>query len=292
MFVPDPKTDFYVLYGYPLNASLSSLMYNHTFNKLGLNKLYYPLEMQDENGVRDSLCSTGANHVRGGNVTMPHKAFAAKYMDTLAESARQTGVVNTFYITPDGERVGHNTDGIGFANALESRLGVTVAAHRYLILGAGGAATAIAFALAARGAKALHCLCRQDDIHLLRDLEEKMAQYYPGVFTAAVLETKELERGVKENDVVVHATKVGMHPNIDECLLDPELLEARHIVCDVIYNPQETKLLREARGRGCKTMGGLWMLINQGAASFKIWTGMDAPVDYMYEIASAYFTNQ
>lgn len=289
MFIPNMDTRYFVLYGKPLRHSVSPWMHNNVFNRLGLNNFYYPLEFENEKTLAKSIDNMAMNRVFGANITMPYKTMVAQYLDALADSALRTGVVNTIVVSEEGRKVGHNTDGIGFVSALTNILKIKSSEKTFLILGAGGAATAIVFALAECGVRKIKVLCRHEDRHLTETLQRGMDQYYPDVCRTADLCEKNLKKGLLKADVVIHATKVGMYPDTNEIILDPTLLNERHIVCDVVYNPTETKLLTEAAKRGCKVIGGLWMMVFQGAEACRLWTGIAPPVDFMYEKVCEFF---
>jgi len=218
--------------------------------------------------------------IYGMNVTMPHKIGVIKYLDELDESARNVGAVNTI-LNRDGHLIGYNTDGIGALKALKA-IDRDLIKRKVVIIGAGGASRAISFTLAREVAK-LTILNRTlkraerlaNEIRRVSGVDVKF-----GGFTY-----ESLSRELEDADIVINATPIGMHPNEEETPIDKHLLRSDLIVFDLVYNPLETRLLREAREAGAKTIDGLEMLIYQGAASFEIWTGMKAPVEIMMESA-------
>jgi shikimate dehydrogenase len=220
---------------------------------------------------------------RGGNVTTPHKVAIVKHLDRIAESASLMGAVNCI-VRRGNELVGENTDGKGFVQSLR---GVTdPAGKKAVILGAGGAARAIGVELALAGARSLVIVNRSRD--KARELAELIRT---GTGTPAEAEPWKGEYDVPANaDVVVNATSIGLHPDITARIpLNAETLAQGMVVADVIPNPPETRLLQEARGRGCTVLDGLGMLVNQGVIGFKYWTGIDAEPAVMRRALEAIF---
>lgn len=288
IFVPSVKTKFFALFGDPLGFSASPWMHNHIFRKLGMDCVYSPLEIVP--GELETVLKTMETwHYAGANVTMPYKAKVAPFLDGLADSARYTEVVNTIVIGEDGRKIGHNTDGVGFVKSLYSPLGLDVPAKEYLLLGAGGAASAIACTLASEGVKRVLVLSRTTSFYRAEALKKRMDAYFPGVCEVGELSEEVLRSAVPEHEVIINATKVGMYPKADEVLFDTALLKPFQYVCDVVYNPRETKMVTQAKERGCKAIGGLWMMVNQGAEAFRLWTGVEPPVDFMYKTACCFF---
>ena len=291
MFNATIGTKFFGLMGNPLGQSAAPFMHNSVYQKMGIDALYVPLEMEMAD-LEPAIVNMEKFHYAGSGVTMPFKTQAHKYLDGLADSAKYTEVVNTIVIGKDGKKIGHNTDGTGFVLSLEEQLGLKIPDHRYLILGSGGAATAIACALAMRGAKAIRSLCIAQDYFCAETLYSRVDTHFPGVCEIAEMNDRTIAKGLEEFDVVIHATKVGMHPRTDEILFDPALLSANHKVCDVVYVPVDTKLLQEAGKRGCKTLSGLWMNVNQAAEQMRLWLGIEPPLDFMYQCGMDYLISQ
>lgn len=284
IFVPSIHTKFFVLFGDPLSFSVSAWMHNHVFRKLGMDCLYSPLEVT-EGELETAVKTMETWHCAGANVTMPYKAKIVPYLDDLADSARYTGVVNTIVLGENGRKTGHNTDGEGFVQSLYSPLGLDVPSKEYLILGAGGAASAIACTLSSKGVKRILILSRKSSFHRVEGLKKRMDEHFPGVCAIDEMSEDVLRRAVPAHEVIINATKVGMGSYADQTLFDTDLLSPSQSVCDVVYNPRETKMILEAKEKGCKTLGGLWMLVNQGAEAFRLWTGIEPPAEYMYETA-------
>ncbi|MEM1562299.1 MAG: shikimate dehydrogenase [Candidatus Bathyarchaeia archaeon] len=268
------------LIGCPVEHSLSPAMHNAAFQHLGLDYIYVAFNVPPER-LGDAVLGIKGLGIYGVNVTMPHKINVIKYLDELDEGARLAGSVNT--ILNRGEKlVGYTTDGLGALRALR-HAGVDPAGRKVVILGAGGASRAICFALANHV---------RELIILNRTLERavKLADELRRVFSfvgvrAGLLSDNVLEDVLKDTDILINATSVGMKPNINETPVKRELLHGNLTVFDIVYEPLETRLLKEAKSVGARTVDGLWMLVYQGALSFEIWTGAKAPVEVMREAA-------
>lgn len=291
IFVPSVTTRFFALFGNPLGFTASPWMHNHVFRKLGMDCLYSPYEIP-EDGLETVVKNMGAFHIAGANVTMPFKAKVSKYLDALAESARTTEVVNTISVDADGKKTGHNTDGEGFVRSLSDQMRLDVPNLKYVLFGTGGAASAIACSLASKGVRTILTLCRDESSPHVENFRKHLDAHFPGVCTIRKMTDASIRDGVAGRDVIINATKVGMFPKVDDVLFDTSVLGPDHVVCDVIYNPKETRLLVEAKKRGCRTLSGLWMLVYQGAEAFRLWTGVTPPTDYMFETACRFFTKR
>lgn len=291
MFNATIGTKFFGLMGNPLGQSAAPFMHNSVYQKMGVDALYVPLEMEMAD-LGPVIANMEKFHFAGSGVTMPFKTQAHKYIDGLADSAKYTEVVNTIVINGDGRKIGYNTDGTGFVLSLEEQLGLNIPDHRYLILGSGGAATAIACALSMSGAQSIRSLCIAQNYFCAETLFSRVEAHFPGVCEIGEMNERTIAAGLMEFDVVIHATKVGMYPNTDGILFDPALLSASHIVTDVVYVPVETRLLAEASKRGCRTLSGLWMNVNQAAEQMRLWLGIDPPLDFMYQCGMDYLISQ
>lgn len=291
MFAATINTKLFGLLGNPLGQSAASFMHNSVYQKMGIDALYHPMEIPLED-LGPILLNMERFNYGGTGVTMPYKTQAHKYLDGLADSAKYTEVVNTVTIEPDGRKIGHNTDGTGFVKSLENPLGLRIPEHKYLILGSGGAATAIACELAARGAKDIHSLCILKDYFCAETLYSRVDKHFAGVCSIAEMSDKDIKNALEQYDVVIHATKVGMYPNTNDILFDPDWLSASHKVTDVVYVPVETKLLQEAKKRGCQTLSGLWMNVNQAAEQMRLWLNIEPPLEFMYQCGMEYLISQ
>jgi len=281
-------TGLLALIGSPVGHSGSPAMYNYSFEKLGLDYAYVAFDIKVEE-VADAIAAMKTFKMRGFNVTMPCKIEAAKYMDALSKAAQIIGAVNTI-VNEDGVLTGHITDGEGFVNNLKDH-GVEVKGKKITIIGGGGAATAIQVQCAIDGARELSIFKRQD-ASLARTLEivEKIKANVPecevNVFDTA--DVAKMTAEILDSDILVNGTIVGMTPMDGESpVKDNTALHKDLVVCDIVYNPIETKLLKDAKEAGCKCIGGKGMLLWQGVSAFKLFTGMDMPVG---EVKARYFT--
>lgn len=276
------KTRVCALIGHPVEHSLSPAIQNAAFRHLGLDYVYVAFNVKPEN-LGYAILGAKSLGIHGLNVTMPHKIEVIRYLDDLDESARLVGSVNTI-LNSKGRLIGYTTDGIGALNALKYA-GEDPANKKVVVLGAGGASRSISFALA-KYARELVILNRtvEKAEKLARDIVSSL-----GVGADAVrfgrLDCSRLEAELKGADIVINATSIGMKPNDAETPIKRGLLHSGLTVFDIVYEPLETRLLREARLAGAKTIDGLSMLIHQGAASFEIWTGLKAPIEVMREAA-------
>ncbi len=262
----DAKTKLVALIGNPVEHSLSPIMHNAVFKKLGLNYVYlaFKVKMEDLEYVVNAFKSLEVNF----NVTIPYKIDVIKYLDSLSKEAKLINAVNVVKIE-NGKAIGYNTDGLGALKALKT----DVKNKCVLILGAGGAARAIAFQLALNGAK-LYIANRTYNKaeNLCREVSEKTSSKA----IPLKLDREEIRRIIREEvDIVIQATSVGMYPNVNETLLYKEDFKRDLIVMDIVYNPLETRFLKEAKKAGAKTVDGLGMLIYQGIESLKIWFGIN-----------------
>lgn len=257
---------------------------------MGLDTVFLPLEIQSEN-IESAVNSLEALDFVECNVTIPHKQTVLPLMDELDETASDCGAVNTI-VFRDGRRVGYNTDGTGFVWAMKEKAGFDPAGKRCLVIGAGGAARGVTAALARAGTSFFTILNRQEESEMAKSLSCDMNKRKPGIAKAGVLSHSEVAEGLKYADFVLHATSLGTSPNVDGVAFDTSLLESRHAVFDVVYNPRETRLLKEAQSRGCVTLSGFWMLVYQAAESIKIWTGKNPPIDVMAEAAERFLSTR
>ncbi len=264
----------YYLMGYPVGHSVSPAMHNAAFKELSMPHSYGLFEVQ-----RDQLAQVVQDKLRvtefgGANVTIPHKMEIIKYLDELAESAKKAGAVNTIEYR-NGRLIGHNTDALGGVRALTETYG-EISGSKVVLLGAGGAASALAAELAPN-VDTLVILNRS--VEKARELSNRLSgnTSYGSIKDQVVIESA---------DILINATPVGMHPKTAESPVDPKWLHSDLLVYDIIYNPQKTQLLRDAEDTGARTLGGLWMLVYQGVEAFKIWTGVEPSADTMYDAAS------
>lgn len=272
----DSHTILYGVFGDPIRHSRSPIMLNRAFQEAGINAVYAAFHVRpDELG--DAVRGIRALGYRGINVTIPHKVEVMQYLDEIDEGARIVGAVNTI-VNESGKLIGYNTDGIGYVRSLKEETGIELKGKSVLLLGAGGAARGVAYALAKEGAGRIYIANRTKERAL--ELADTISSY-----TQAIgLGMDELGHVVDEVEFVLNTTSAGMHPHVDELPLPLELLRSHHLVSDLIYNPRITRFLREAEARGARIHGGLGMFIYQGAFAFEYWTGTPAPVAAMRQV--------
>ena len=272
------------LFGSPVGHSGSPAMYNFSFRYHNLDYAYMAFDIKEDQ-VPAALDAIRLFKMRGANVTMPCKNEVAKHMDELSPAARIIGAVNTI-VNEDGKLVGHITDGIGFVRNLKEH-GVDVKGKKMVVLGAGGAATAIEIQAALDGVKEISIFNIHDKFWENAEATvKKINERTNCKATLYDLDDKEkLREEMADSYIFVNGTGVGMKPLEgmsvvpDKSFFRPEL-----IVVDVPYSPLETKMRSMAKEVGCKTMNGLGMMLFQGAAAFKLWTGKDMPIEHMKEV--------
>jgi len=273
------RTKLVGIIGFPIGHSLSPRMQNAAFQSMGLDYSYIPLEVESRR-LFSAVTALRLLKFRGFNVTIPHKRRIMAALDDVASEARLIGAVNTVEIH-HGRLIGYNTDGRGFLRALYDAGGTSVRGKRLMILGAGGAARAVAFQSALGGAASVLIANRSAAraAELVRDLALTPARCST---TALRWSKASLKSGAREADIIVNATSVGMKPG-DRSPLPSDVVTPQHLVCDLIYRPADTALLKQARRAGATAMNGIGMLVHQGALAFEIWTGQRAPVSVMRE---------
>ncbi|KUO42171.1 MAG: hypothetical protein AVW05_00370 [Hadesarchaea archaeon DG-33] len=269
------KLKLFALIGDPVEQSLSPAMHNAAFRALGLNCVYIALRVPKPM-LADAIASVRGLGFAGLNVTTPHKIGIVSLLDELDESASLVGAVNTVK-NNRGKLIGFNTDGEGAIRALQGEIG-SVEGKEVVLLGAGGAARAIAFSLARAGARLTIVNRTVPKVRALASTIEQKLGINVGV---ASLGRTELTKALKNADVLINATSVGMYPKINKTLVRASMMHRGLVVYDIVYEPLRTKLLREARRASGKTIDGLGMLVHQGALAFEIWTGKRAPVKIM-----------
>jgi shikimate dehydrogenase len=268
------RTRLLGLIGHPIEHSLSPTMHNAAFAASDLDYLYVPLDVRPRD-LPAAVRGIGALGFKGFNVTMPHKEAIVPLLDELDETALAAGVVNTVVIEEGGLR-GLNTDGSGFLEAC-GEAGVGFFGARVLLLGAGGAAAAIAFAVLGEGARELRIANRTPG--RARRLRDRLRAAFPG----ARIETyplADLSEAAREANVVVNATYLGMKES-DTVPVPSEYLEAAAAVCDAVYRPGGTAFVKLARGRGLRVVAGDRMLLYQGVQAQRLWTGREPDVGVM-----------
>ena len=273
------------LIGSPVGHSGSPAMYNYCFQKMGLDYAYLAFDVPIAE-VKNAIQAIKTFHMRGCNVTMPCKTEVVQYMDELSEAAKIIGAVNTI-VNEDGKLIGHITDGEGFVENLRDH-GVDIAGKKITVAGGGGAATAIQVQCALSGAREITIFNIKDDFfQRTLDTAEKIRKACPNcvVNVYDIADQAKMKEEIASSDIFANATIVGMKPMENESVVkDLSAFREGLVVCDAVYNPKETKLLREAKAAGCTCITGEGMLVWQGAAAFKLYTGLEMPVEEVKEL--------
>ena len=266
--------------GQPVAGNPTQFMIERAFAAAGLDWRYLTLEVSPED-LEDAIRGLRGMGFKGGNLTIPHKVAVIQHLDGLSEAAELMGAVNCISRVDD-KLIGENTDGKGFVQSL--REVTSPDGKKVTILGAGGAARAIAVELGLSGVAEVTIVNRsQERGQELADLLNDRAK------TAAKFALWEGDYAVEEGtDIVINATSIGLGDAAARVPLDYETLQPETVVADVIFNPPQTVFLTEAGNRGCKTLDGLGMLVNQGVIGFKIWTGVDPDANVMREALEEY----
>lgn len=261
--------------GDPVEHTLSPLIHNAAYQALKLDYVFLAFKVKPAQ-VAHAVHGMRALNIRGLNVTMPHKSVVLQHLDRVDLSAQIVNSVNTI-LNKENTLFGFNTDGIGALRAFKEN-GVETKGRKILLLGAGGAARAIAYTLAKE----------TDEIAVLnrtaktaKALAKILENALSKKVTTGSLSSSDVAQNLKDSDIIVNATSVGMRPNFDESPVPSRLLRSDLTIMDIVYNPLETRLIKEAKTVGANVINGVEMLIYQGAASFELWTGKSAPVDVM-----------
>lgn len=268
----DSHTVLYGVIGDPIRHSKSPVMLNRAFREAGINGAYGAFHVTPDR-LGEAIAGIRALGFRGLNVTIPHKIEVMNYLDEIDEGARAIGAVNTI-VNEGGRLIGHNTDGIGYVRSLKEEAEPDLAGKRIVVVGTGGAARGIVWALARENPAAIVLVNRTAE-----RARELAAFFDPRLVTALPWES--LREACADADVVINTTSVGMSPNVDATPLDPQWLRPGAVASDLIYNPLTTTFLRKAAERGCRIHGGLGMFVYQGAYAFEYWTGQPAPAAAM-----------
>lgn len=280
----DASTKFCGVIGNPVGHSLSPAIHNAAFRTLGLNFVYLAWQVDAIGDAVRGLRALG--NFRGASVTIPHKVAAMQLLDHVEPTARRIGAINTV-VADKGELTGYNTDATGALRALREG-GIELRGRHIVVLGSGGAARAIAFALAAEsgadkltllGIEASERTALAQDIRPVAPLEVEDSN----------LDEPKLRQVLPGAHVLIHCTPVGMSPKVETTCVPASLLHEGLAVMDIVYNPRETQLLKDAKRVGCKTIPGLEMFLNQAVTQFELWTNQPAPVAVMRAVLEAHF---
>lgn len=264
------STNIAGLIGHPVEHSFSPPMHNAAFNALDMDWTYVAFDVEPSN-LKSAIDGARSLNIKGLNVTIPHKIEVMKYLDEIDEVARLIGAVNTIDFR---NMKGYNTDGIGAVKAIEEV--TSIKNKNVVVAGAGGASRAISFYIAKYGAESITILNRNvdkasdlaKDINLIDDVKPDSIS--------------QIDDYVREADILIDTTPVGMHPNVDaDAIVGADDMHEDLVVFDAVYNPNETSLIKQAIKANAKPVYGIKMLLYQGVESFKIWTGQNPPVDVM-----------
>ncbi|RLG13338.1 MAG: shikimate dehydrogenase [Candidatus Nanohalarchaeota archaeon] len=264
----DSKTKVVGVVGKPIGHSVSPAMHNAAFSNLGLNYVYLAFEVSDLDGAIGGM---RALDVRGFNVTIPYKVDVLKYLDEVDGLAKMIGAVNTV-VNDDGMLTGYNTDCSGAVDALVSK--VKLKGRTVAVIGAGGAGRAVAFGVAEMGA---HVLVVNRTLSRGEGLVSSVNGFFAGSAECGTMDD------LKDASVIVNTTPVGMMPDVGGTPVLKKFLRKTHVVMDIVYNPVETRFLRDAKSLGCVTINGVEMFVGQGAKSFELFCGKKAPKGVMWD---------
>lgn len=277
------KTKITGLIGDPVEHTISPYMHNAGFKHFKLDYVYVPFHVKREN-LESTIKGARALDIQGLNVTIPHKIDVMQYLDEIDETTELIGAVNTIKF---GDEVkGYNTDGLGAVRGIEDITPIN--GRKLVILGAGGASRAISFQaiISGAGQVVIANRTREKALKLTGNLKDNLDADVNGIGLDGLREE------LKDADILINTTPIGMYPNVDQKpIVTSDMMHRDLVVNDVIYNPLETGLLREARLAGAQTITGIKMLIYQGIESFKIWTGMEPPLQ-VFEDAVEYEVNK
>jgi shikimate dehydrogenase len=266
--MPESELNIYAVIGNPLAHSLSPLMHQAALNRMKLKARYVPFCVTN---LKAAVQGIRGLDIRGVSVTLPFKTEVIDYLDEVEESARRIGAVNTIW-NHQGKLKGYNTDWLGFVLSLKEVM--EIKGKKFAVLGAGGAGRGI-----------IYGLIREGGHPVLLNRTASKGKVLAAEFGLPFLALSDADK--LKADCLINTTSVGMSPEIDQSPFPSKGLNRFRWVMDIIYNPLETKLLKEARESACETISGVGMFIHQGAEQLKIWTGQEPPRSYMKEVVLA-----
>lgn len=282
-------TQMLCLIGSPVGHSGSPVMYNYSFQKLGIDCAYLAFDIKEEE-TKEAVKALRLLNVRGFNITMPCKTAVLSCCDELSKAAELIGAVNTV-VNENGRLIGHNTDGMGWVRNCREN-GVEITGKKMTIAGSGGAATAIEITCALEGIREMSIFALKDSFYAnAQATVEKIRAHVPGcvVNLYDLADKEKFYQEIADSDIFANATRVGMKPMDDQSLIeDMSVFRKDLVVTDVVYNPKVTRLLADAQAAGCKTIGGQGMLLWQGAEAFRLYTGQEMPAK---EVQERYFAD-
>lgn len=265
------------IFGDPVSHSLSPLMHNAAYEVMGLDICYVPMHVAPAE-LPTAIAGLRAMEFLGVNITIPHKVAAVPLLDRIDDAAERVGAVNTI-VNENGVLIGYNTDGIGFIRSLEEVVTPEYGELSVLIFGAGGAARAVSLALAEKGVSAIHIVNRSE--HRAAELEAMLKGAAPGLQVTRRGLDENYDDLVEASKLVINATSLGMDGRLKGTSVAVDRLSKEHIVCDIVYSARETLLLAAAGKKRATTLGGLGMLLHQGAEAIHLWSGQRPPLHVM-----------
>lgn len=274
-----PKTQLCALIGNPVGHSMSPAIHNAAFTATDQDFVYVACQVEDVAAALSGMRALG--NFRGMSVTIPHKIEIMQLVDEISAVDRAIGSINTV-ISENGKLIGLGTDGPGALKALFDAE-VSLDDKTVLLLGCGGAARAIAFTLAMQ-TKLAELVMLDIDESALQQLTVDLRAGTEAKINAALMNEAALAAAMAKSDIIIHCTPIGMHPKEDVSLVPCKLFHPGQVVFDVVYNPLETRLLKEAKANGCQTISGVEMFINQAVLQFEQFTGVEAPVAVMRQV--------
>jgi shikimate dehydrogenase len=266
----DGETQIIGFFGKTYKTSKMYAMYNAAFEALGLNYIYVPFVVEDLAKAVEGVRHLG---IKAIGVTIPYKVDVIPFLDELGSDAKRIGAVNVI-LNENGILLGENTDGRGAVKALQEVTGI--AGKKVVLLGAGGSARAIAFAIADE----------EGDLVVINRTESAAATLTKAV-CCRYTTLENLEQEIQDAHIIINATSLGMAPNEGKSLINKALLSPGCVIMDLVPNPKETKLLKEAKERGCRIVYGDRMLLWQGFLKFKAYTGIEPPLEVMEKALTA-----
>ncbi|MBA4493075.1 shikimate dehydrogenase [Paenactinomyces guangxiensis] len=267
------------LLGHPAGHSKSPEMMNAALQMMDAPYVYLAFDVTPA-VLKQAVEGLKALKFKGWNVTIPHKTSIMEYLDGVAESAREIGAVNTV-VYQDGKWTGHNTDGTGYLRSLKEETSLDLSKQRVVILGAGGAARAVGYALATAGVPKVTIANRT------LDKADRLAEHLSRWTSTEAIAISDCQDEVREADLVVNTTSVGMFPRINETPIPADWLHHGQIVSDLVYNPRETALLQAAKLKGAQIHCGLGMLVYQAATALELWLDKPVPIQLMKQVLEA-----
>ncbi|OTP11804.1 shikimate 5-dehydrogenase [Enterococcus sp. 10A9_DIV0425] len=271
------KTKLAGIFASPVTHSLSPKMHNTAFAKCGIDAVYLAFDVDQKNLLK-AVEGIRTFHMLGVNLSMPNKTAVIPYLDGLSKEAELIGAVNTV-VNQDNRLIGYNTDGMGFMRSVEEA-GLTVKNKKLMVLGAGGAAKAIVVQAALDGGREVVIYKRKNDTFasVQAYFKNVAEQTNCSIHVYDYEDEVQMRKDSQSSDILVNATDIGMGNKKELTPIDKAMLHEKLVIFDLIYSPQETQLLKEARANGCESQNGLGMLLYQGAIAFELWTGQEMPV--------------